>query len=138
MLNKENERVQKIESVDRSAYERAVVKVFEKLMLYEQLKNTLQPQDVPDWKQELADYEALIPAGIAAIHAQQTKQKYDQPVFNAFANDLQQLDDMSRLDAPLVVPPENPSGDWQRGGNRPDERREGRKNQPGPFRPTPR
>jgi len=116
LINKENDRIQKIEAVERSAYERAVVKVFERLMLYEQLKNTLQPQDVPDWKQELADYEALIPAGIAAIRAQQVEQKYDQTVFNAFANDLQQLDEMSQLDAPLVVPPQNSSGNWQRVG----------------------
>ena len=65
---------------------------------------------------ELADYEALIPAGIAAVHAQQTGQKYDPTVFNAFADDLQQLDDMSQLDAPLVVPPQDPSGNWQRVG----------------------
>jgi hypothetical protein len=101
-------------------------------MLYEQLKNTLQPQDVPDWKQELADYQALIPAGIAAVHAQQAGQKYDQTIFNAFANDLQQFDDMSQLDAPLVVPPrKNPTGNWQRVGTALLERREGRKNQPG-------
>jgi ABC-type transport system involved in cytochrome c biogenesis permease subunit len=116
LINKENERVQKIESAGRSAYEQAVGKVFDKLMLYEQLKNTLQPQDAPDWKQGLADYEALIPAGVAAVGAQQAGQKYDQAVFNAFVGDLQQFDDMSQLDAPLVVPPQNASGDWQRVG----------------------
>ena len=115
-FNKENERVQKIESAQRSAYEHAVGKVFEKLMLYEQLKNTLEPQDAPDWRQELADYEALIPAGIAAVHAQQAGQKYDPTVFNTFVGDLQRLDEMSQLDAPLVVPPQNPSGNWQRVG----------------------
>jgi ABC-type transport system involved in cytochrome c biogenesis permease subunit len=116
LINKENARVQKIESAQRSAYEQAVSKVFDKLMLYEQLKNTLQPQDVQDWKQELDDYQALIPAGIAAVHAQQTGQKYDQTIFNGFADDIQQLNDMSQLDAPLVIPPENPSGNWQRVG----------------------
>jgi ABC-type transport system involved in cytochrome c biogenesis permease subunit len=116
LINKENERVQKIESAQRSAYEQAVTKVFEKLMLYEQLKNTLQPQDVTDWKQELADYQALIPTGVAAVQAQQAGQKYDQTVFNAFADDLQQLEDMSQLDTPLVVPPEDPSGNWQHTG----------------------
>jgi hypothetical protein len=85
-------------------------------MLYEQLKNTLQPQDAQDWKQELADYEALIPAGIAAVRAQQAGQKYDQTVFNAFAGDLQAFDDMSQARPPLVVPPQNPSGNWQRVG----------------------
>jgi ABC-type transport system involved in cytochrome c biogenesis permease subunit len=113
LIDKENERVQKIESVERSAYERAVVKVFQRLMLYEQLKNTLQPQDAPDWKQQLSDYQVLIPRGVAAIRAQQVEQKYDQAAFNAFADDLQQFDGMSQLDAPLVVPPQDSSGNWQ-------------------------
>jgi ABC-type transport system involved in cytochrome c biogenesis permease subunit len=116
LINKENSRVQKVESAQRSAYEQAVSKVFDKLMLYEQLKNTVQPQDVPDWQQELTDYQTLIPAGVTAVNAQQAGQKYDQTIFNTFANDLQQLDDMSQLDAPLIVPPQNPSGDWQRVG----------------------
>jgi ABC-type transport system involved in cytochrome c biogenesis permease subunit len=115
-LNKENDRVQKIEAAERSAYERAVSKVFERLLLYQELENTLHPQDAQDWKQELADYQALIPAGIAAVSAQQAGQKYDQAVFNAFAVDMQRLDDMSRLDSPLVVPPQNASGKWQRVG----------------------
>jgi ABC-type transport system involved in cytochrome c biogenesis permease subunit len=115
-LEKENERVQKIESVQRSAYEQAVAKVFERLLLYVELKNTLQPQDAGDWKQDLANFEGLIPQGIAAFRAQQAKQKYDPTVFNAFISDIQQLSDMAQLDAPLVVPPEKPGGDWQRVG----------------------
>ena len=116
MLNKENERVQKIESAQRSAYERAVAKVFERLLLYEQLKNTLQPQDAQNWKEELANYENLIPAGRAAVLAQQAGQKYDQTVFNAFTAELQGFNDMTRLGPPLVVPPQNASGDWRRVG----------------------
>jgi ABC-type transport system involved in cytochrome c biogenesis permease subunit len=114
LINKENDRVQKTESATRSAYEQGVAKVFAKLMLYQQLKNTLQPQDVPDWKQQLADYQALIPAAIPAVRAQQAGQKYDQAVFNTFVTDIQQLTDMSQLDTPLVVPPQDPSGNWQR------------------------
>ena len=116
LINKENERIQKIESTERNAYEHAVSKVFERLRLYQQLKNTFQPQDAPDWRQELADYEDLIPAGITAVFAQQAGQKYDLNVFNAFAGDIELFHDMSQLDAPLVVPPINPSGKWQRVG----------------------
>ena len=116
LLNKENDRVQKMESVQRDAYERAVVKVYERLMLYEQLENALQPQDAPDWKQELADYQTMIPAGIAAVNAQQAGQKYDATVFNAFADDVQRFNAISQLEAPLVVPPQNPSDKWQRVG----------------------
>ena len=115
-FNTENVRVEKIEVAERSAYERAVGKVFERLLLYEQLKNTLQPQDAQNWKSELADYENLIPAGFAAVRAEQAGQKYDPSIFNAFVADLQGLRDMSQTAAPLVVPPQNPSGDWQRIG----------------------
>jgi len=116
LLNKEYARVQKIESVDRSAYERAVNKVFDRLMLYAQLKNTLQPQDAANWRQELTDYQTMIPVGIAAVGAQQAGQKYDQNIFNAFVDDVQQFDDMSQIEAPLVVPRQNSTGDWQRVG----------------------
>jgi len=116
LINKENERVQKIESSERSAYEHAVAKVFERLMLYEALKNTLQPQDTADWKQELSDYQAMIPGGVASVAAQQAGQKYDQNVFNAFMSAVNVFHNMSELDTPLVVPPATPSEKWQRTG----------------------
>jgi ABC-type transport system involved in cytochrome c biogenesis permease subunit len=113
----ENERIEtNSPPADRSAYERAVVKVHERLELYAQLKNTLQPQDAPDWKQELADYENMIPAGAAAVRAQQAGQKYDETVFNQFLGELERFDFMARLEPPLVVPPPDPSGDWRRVG----------------------
>jgi ABC-type transport system involved in cytochrome c biogenesis permease subunit len=116
LLNTNYERVQKIETSERNAFDRGVSKVFERLMLYEKLQNTVEPASAQNWKSELADYENLIPAGVAAVHAQQTGQKYDQAIFNEFTADLQVFDDMSQLDAPLVVPPQNSSGNWQRTG----------------------
>ncbi|MGH7975141.1 MAG: hypothetical protein ACREC8_00615, partial [Limisphaerales bacterium] len=112
-FGKENERVEKIESAQRSAYERGVVKVYARMELYAQLKNTIQPQDAQNWKQELAGYEKLIPAGVAAVRAQQSGQNYDTNIFNAFLGELQRFDFMSRLEPPLIVPPQNASGDWK-------------------------
>src|ERR1700744_6068382 len=54
-FDKENERVEKIEGAQRDAYEHAVIKVHARLELYAQLRNTIQPQDSENWKQELAD-----------------------------------------------------------------------------------
>ncbi|HEX3889756.1 MAG TPA: cytochrome C biogenesis protein, partial [Verrucomicrobiae bacterium] len=117
LLNTNYARVQKIEQSERNAFDRGVSKVFERLMLYEKLQSTVEPASAQDWKSELAGYENLVPAGVAAVRAQQAGQKYDQAVFNEFTADLQSFDDMSRLDAPLVVPPQNPSGNWQRMGD---------------------
>jgi ABC-type transport system involved in cytochrome c biogenesis permease subunit len=116
-LDAENLRIEtNVPSASRNAYEQAVLKVHARLELYVQLKNTIQPQDSQNWKQELADYENSIPAGVAAVHAQQTGQKYDEQIFNQFLGELQRFDFMERLEPPLIVPPQNPSGDWQRVG----------------------
>ncbi len=104
------------EPSQRTPFERAVMKVYDRAVLYTQLKNTIQPQNSDNWKQELADYENLIPPGIAAVRAQQIQQNYDTNVFNAFLGELQRFDFMSKLETPLIVPPENNSGDWKRVG----------------------
>ena len=113
-LDKENERVEtNTVSSGRTAYEQAILKMHARLELYVQLKNTIQPQDAQNWKAELADYENLIPAGVAAVRAQQAGQKYDGQIFNQFLGELQRFDFMERLEPPLIVPPQNNSGDWK-------------------------
>lgn len=115
-FDSENERVEKIESAQRSAYERAVVKVHARMELYAQLQNTVQPQNSENWKSELADYENLIPSGVAAVRAQQAGQNYDTNVFNGFLGELQRFDFMSQLQPPLIVPSQNNSKDWKNVG----------------------
>jgi ABC-type transport system involved in cytochrome c biogenesis permease subunit len=61
----------------------------------------------------MADYEALIAPGVAAVRAQQSGKKYDQEIFNAFLAELQRFDYMSRLAPPLIVPPDQTPGDWK-------------------------
>jgi len=104
------------ESSQRTPFERAVMKVYDRAVLYTQLRNTIEPQNSDNWKQELTDYENLIPSGTAAVRAQQSGQNYDTNVFNAFLGELQRFNFMSKLETPLIVPPENNSGDWKRVG----------------------
>ena len=115
-FDKENARVEKIEAAQRSVYERAVVKVHARLELYEQLKNTIEPQDAQNWKQELTDYENLILAGVVAVQAQQAGKKYDEQIFNRFLNELQRFNFMEQFEPPLIVPPQNSGSDWQHVG----------------------
>ena len=82
-FDSENARAEKIESAQRNAYERAVVKVHARMELYAQLQNAVQPQDSQNWKQELSDYENLIPSGGAAVRAQQAGQNFDTNVFES-------------------------------------------------------
>ncbi len=123
-LDAENERVEtNTAPSSRTAYEQSVLKMHARLELYAQLKNTIQPQDAQNWKQELSDYQNLIPAGVAAVRAQQAGQNYDTNVFGAFLGELQRFDFMSKLEPPLIIPIVSPfisfvksSTDWKNVG----------------------
>jgi ABC-type transport system involved in cytochrome c biogenesis permease subunit len=115
-LEQEYTRAGKIEANNRTAYENAIVKMRGRLALYVTLKNTVEPSDAQDWPAELANYERLMPAGAAAVRAQQTGGKYDQQVYNAYTGSLQRFDMMASLEPPLVLPP-NGSSEWRRTGS---------------------
>ena len=119
-LDQETERIEneKKEASQRTAYENAVLKMRERLMLYVQLKNAVQPENAQNWPEDVSDYEALIPAGVAAAQAEQGGKKYDEAVLKRFAAYVTEFDSMLRFEPPLVIPPSaNVSHDsWKRTG----------------------
>jgi ABC-type transport system involved in cytochrome c biogenesis permease subunit len=115
-FDKQNTRVQAVESANRTAYENAIAKLHSRLTLYAQLKNAVQPSDAQNWPAELAAFETLIPDGIAAAKAQQAGKAYDQTNFNAFIGYIQRFQFMASLEPPLILPP-NGTRDWRRMGN---------------------
>jgi ABC-type transport system involved in cytochrome c biogenesis permease subunit len=116
-FGKENDRVQKIEPASRTAYENAIAKMQHRLTLYAQLKNAIQPADAQDWPAELAAYEQLIPAGVAAARAQQAGKAFDKTNFNNFVAFIERFQFMASLEPPLILPPDGSSRDWRRMGD---------------------
>jgi ABC-type transport system involved in cytochrome c biogenesis permease subunit len=116
VFDKENQRVQKIEAAERSAYENAIAKLQQRLMLYVRLRNAIQPADAPEWPAELAAFEQMIPEGIIAIKAQQAGQAYNKTNFNTIVGLIERYQFMSQLEPPLILPP-NGSTKWRRMGD---------------------
>ena len=116
LFDKENQRVQKVESARRTAYDNAVAKLQRRLTLYVQLRNTLQPADAQDWPAELAAFEKLIPAGVAAAKAQQAGQPADPQALAEFAAYIQRFQFMSNFQPPLILPPDG-TPEWRRMGD---------------------
>jgi ABC-type transport system involved in cytochrome c biogenesis permease subunit len=119
-MDTESERIGKIEASHRNAYEKAVIKLRERLWLYVQLKNTVQPEGADNWARELASYESLIPAGVAAAQAEQAGQKYDQAVLKQFAGFVQEFSAMAQFEPPLAIPPDEAGASrdaWKRTGD---------------------
>jgi ABC-type transport system involved in cytochrome c biogenesis permease subunit len=115
-FEEENRRVQKIEAANRTPFETAVSKMFQRCMLYVQLKNTLQPGDLTDWPTQFADFEQMIPEAMVAVREQQAGKAYDREVFTQFAAYVQHLQHMTQFEPPLILPP-NGTKDWRRMGD---------------------
>ncbi len=114
-LHRESQRIEtNTVAQNRTAYERAVVKLNQRILLYAQLKNAVQPADVADWPAELAAYEAMIPAAVKAAKAQQAGEKFDEQMFAQFAGYIQTFQFMGSLEPPLILPPAENSREWRR------------------------
>jgi ABC-type transport system involved in cytochrome c biogenesis permease subunit len=84
--------------------------------LYQRLKITLCPPDSHNMAVELAEYQKLIPDGIAAVRAKEANKKYDENTLNEFLGYLSEFDNMTRFAYPLVIPPlqdAKSKDDWQ-------------------------
>jgi cytochrome c-type biogenesis protein CcsB len=114
------EQKKETDASQRTPYERAVMKMHERLILYMRLKNTLQPQDAGDWAAELGEFEKVVPAGIAAFRARQAGEKHDEEALAKFLGFMQRFDVMTRFEPPLLVPPPQPEqarDNWMRVGD---------------------
>ena len=116
-LDRENLRIQTNSlPSDRNAYENAAIKLHARLNLYVRLKNSVQPENASDWPAELAAYEKMIPTGVAAVKAQQAGQTFNQTNFEELAGFIGVFQYMSRLEPPLILPP-NGTTEWRRVGD---------------------
>ena len=100
----------------RNAYENAVTKVYERIVLYAKLKNTVQPEDAQDWAPELEAYERLIPTALRAAQEQKTGQMFDTNSLELLNGYFNAFKVMISTEPPLVVPPQGTNG-WQRMGD---------------------
>jgi cytochrome c-type biogenesis protein CcsB len=107
-----------VADVQRTTYQKQVLKLANALMLYHRLKNSIQPEDTPDFARLVAQYQESMPAGLAAFRAQQAGQAADQDALVRFGALVRLFDEQSNLAYPLVIPSINPEdrNDWQNMG----------------------
>ena len=105
-LGKEVERVRKVESTKRDAFDRAVIELQSALFAYMRLQATIQPPNTDDFVKELDDYLPSIKPGTEAFNAQRAGQPHDEAALSRLGQHLQKFDIMNKMEPPLVVPPQ--------------------------------
>lgn len=97
-----------VEAKLRTQFQHHIIDLYHRLILFQNLKNTLQPEDASDFAQEVAHYQSLIGPGVEALKRREAGQSYDEAAFNEFlrfASRYRELDQMGHfLAIPLTEP----------------------------------
>jgi cytochrome c-type biogenesis protein CcsB len=108
------------EESQRTPFQKQVLKLQNALFLYQNLKTAVRPTEWEDFAKELREFEAAMPAGVAAMQAREAGKPYDEKAFKEFAPVAMAAfkfkdDENAGQFYPLVVPPRNPEAsrdDW--------------------------
>jgi ABC-type transport system involved in cytochrome c biogenesis permease subunit len=100
-----------LESAQRTPYQKQILKLANGISLYQRLKNSVQPEGTEDFVQLLTDYRALVPAGVAAMRAQQMGQEANREDLNKFISLAQKFEMAANRSLPRVVPPQGEDHD---------------------------
>jgi ABC-type transport system involved in cytochrome c biogenesis permease subunit len=107
----------KLEAVQRSAYQSAILNLRNGLALYQRLKNSIQPEDAQDFAAELQAFIKSVPGAAKAAGDFEMGENVDKTKLNDVAELVQRYERLSEMAYVLAVPPLEGSGDWHSVGD---------------------
>jgi len=107
-ISAQSRRARDVEEAQQTTYQKQMSKLGNAVSLYQRMKNSLQPEGTHSLVQLLADYQAALPAGLAAFRAQQNGQKADLVALKKFTDLAQSFDGVANYAYPLSIPPLDP------------------------------
>ncbi|MCC7376680.1 MAG: cytochrome c biogenesis protein CcsA [Verrucomicrobiales bacterium] len=120
-LEKEARRIgdSNLKAEQQTPFEKAVMGLYNRLILYRRLKNSLKPESVTEMVQFQDAYQKAIEPGRAAVEAQRQGKPFDQAAMDALVGKLTDFDMVSRFAYPLMIPvatAEHAKEDWENAG----------------------
>lgn len=107
----------KLEAVQRSAYQSAILNLRNGLALYQRLKNSIQPEDAQNFAGELQAFMKSVPSAAKAARNFEMGENVDKTKLNDIAQLVQRYERLSEMAYVLAVPPLEGSGDWHSVGD---------------------
>jgi ABC-type transport system involved in cytochrome c biogenesis permease subunit len=109
-IDEQGQQSEKLEAVQRSAYQSAVLNLRNALSLYQRLKNSLQPEGAEDFAAELQGFESSVPGAAKAARSRAMGEKFDKAKLDDVAGMIQRYQRLSEMAYLLAVPPMNLAG----------------------------
>jgi ABC-type transport system involved in cytochrome c biogenesis permease subunit len=108
-IDEQGEQSDKLESVQRSAYQSAVLNLRNSLILCQRLKNSLWPEDAHDFSKELESYAATVPPAAQAARQREKGEAFDKTKLDSVAAFIERYDNIANMAYILAVPsPQGP------------------------------
>jgi ABC-type transport system involved in cytochrome c biogenesis permease subunit len=95
----------KLEGVQRSAYQSAILNLRNGLALYQRLKNSIQPEDAQNFVEELQAFVKSVPGAAKAARDFEMGESFDKAKLNDVAQLVQKYERLSEMAYVLAVPP---------------------------------
>ena len=118
-IRKQGGRASQVEAQTRTPLQKQALQLANAVVLYERLKNSVQPENTTDFAAELVDFEKTLAPGLEAFRAREAGQPFDQAVFDRLIAAMSRFKAMADAAYPLIAPPLTPgagSGDWSNAG----------------------
>ncbi len=116
----------KLEAVQRSAYQSAILNLRNGLALYQRLKNSIQPEDAQNFAGELQAFAKSVPGAAKAARDFEMGESFDKAKLNDVAELVKRYERFSEMAYVLAVPPlslpgstrpATTTGDWRSVGD---------------------
>jgi ABC-type transport system involved in cytochrome c biogenesis permease subunit len=107
----------KLEAVQRSAYQSAILNLRNGLSLYQRLKNSIQPENTEGFTAELQRFASSVPGAASAARERSLGENFDKTKLDDVAQMIQRYEHLSDMAYILAVPPFEPNGEWHSVGS---------------------
>ena len=111
-IEEQGDQADKLEAVQRSAFQTAILNLRNGLVLYQRLKNSVQIEGTQNFADELQFFIKNVPAAAKAAHQHQQGEQFDDEKLNEVVELIQKYEKLSEMAYLLAVPPIDQSGDW--------------------------
>jgi len=116
-IEEQGDQADKLEAVQRSAYQSAILNLRNSLVLYQRLKNSIELEGTQNFAAELQAYEANLPGAARAAVQAQRGEKFDRSKLTDVAELIQKYEKVSEMAYILAVPPAQGNTDWHSTGD---------------------
>jgi len=116
-IDEQGDQSEKLEAVQRSAFQSAILNLRNSLVLYQRLKNSIQPEGGQNFETELEVFKNSVPGAARAASQRQAGESFDKEKLEDVAALMQRYEKLSELAYVLAVPPRDRNDQWRSTGD---------------------